>query len=52
MIVGNDKNFLALKPLNKPTETRTNRITKEVYKISIETINGTDYRCFGSQIFK
>ena len=53
MIVGNDGcKYLALNPLNKPTEEYINKTTGEVYKISIETIDGTDYKCIGSQVFK
>lgn len=40
MIVGNDNNFLALCPINKPTKEHINPVTNEQYKMSVETVNG------------
>lgn len=52
MIVGNDNNFLALCPINKPTKEHINSVTNEQYKMSVETVNGKQYVCLPSgQIF-
>ncbi|MBP1615578.1 MAG: hypothetical protein H6Q13_3026, partial [Bacteroidetes bacterium] len=43
--------YLALKPINPPIKYHINPVTLDIYKLSIETINGNDYVCYGQQIF-
>lgn len=50
--VGNQDNQLALCALNQPTLGFTNPVTREVYRISVEQINGKEQLVYQGYIMK
>lgn len=51
MIIGNKGNMLALSPINPVTKQHVNKVTGEIYQLSVETIDGRQAVCYGKQIF-
>lgn len=46
-----DLGFLILNPIHTATKEYIHPVTEEVYKLSVEKVDGKEYVCFGRQIF-